>query len=161
VLAAPPEPVIAAVAPRVKVSDLPGWPSSPSSTWPSAWVVALACAAGTLIPATLAVRTDDFGTGQVGFVAITCLIAILASLSLLPLGAGGARPVKGGVFAGWLIAGFVVLETLPWTRNIFNLGMPHKGTIVLTAMGLAIALVVATAATRWRDDTEAATDTVG
>jgi UDP-glucose 4-epimerase len=143
-----------------KVTELPGWPSAPVSTWPSAWIVALACVAGTLIPSILAVRTDDFGTGQVGYVAITCLIAILASLSLLPLGAGGTRPEKGGVIAGWLIAGFVVLETLPWTRNIFNLGMPHRGTIVLTAMGLAIALVVATAATRWRDDQEAATDTV-
>ena len=159
VLAAPPEPAV--VAPVAKVTDLPGWPSAPSSSWPSAWVVALACAAGTLIPSALAFRTDDFGTGQVGFVAITCLIAILAVLSLLPLGAGGARPERGGVFAGWLIAGFVVLETLPWTRNIFNLGMPHRGTIALTAMGVAIALVVATAATRWRDDGEAAADTVG
>jgi UDP-glucose 4-epimerase len=160
VLAAPPEPERAAVAHATKVTDLPGWPSAPASTWPSIWVVALACAAGTLIPSMLAVRTDDFGSGQVGFVAITCLIAILASLSLLPLGAGGARPAKGGAFAGWLIAGFVVLETLPWTRNIFNLGMPHRGTIVLTAMGLAIAIVVATALTRLRDDGEAATDTV-
>ncbi len=159
VLAAPPEPAV--VAPVAKVTDLPGWPSAPSSSWPSAWVVVLACAAGTLIPSALAFRTDDFGTGQVGFVAITCLIAILAVLSLLPLGAGGARPERGGVFAGWLIAGFVVLETLPWTRNIFNLGMPHRGTIALTAMGVAIALVVATAATRWRDDGEAAADTVG
>jgi hypothetical protein len=143
------------------VKELPGWPSTPASTWPSAWIVALACVAGTLIPSTLAVRTDDFGTGQVGYVVISCLIAILASLSLLPLGASGARPRNGGVIASWLIAGFVVLETLPWTRNIFNLGLPHRGTIALTAMGLAIALVVATAATRWRDDEEAATDTVG
>ncbi len=123
-------------------------------------MVALASATGTLIPSVLAFRTDDFGTGQVGYVAITCLIAILATLSLVPLGAGGARPARGGVIAGWLIAGFVVLETLPWTRNILNLGMPHKGTIVLCAMGLAIALVVATAATRWREDEEAAADTV-
>ena len=107
----------------------------------------------------LAFRTDDFGTGQTGYVAVTCLIAILASLSLLPLGAGG-RPARGGVFAGWLLAGYVALETLPWTRNVFNLGMPHKGTIALCAMGLAIALLVATAATRWLDDEEAATDTV-
>jgi UDP-glucose 4-epimerase len=160
VLAAP-EPEPAAVSPIAKVTELSGWPSTPASTWPSAWVVALACAAGTLIPSALAFRTDDFGTGQAGYVAITCLIAILASLSLLPLGSGGTRPANGGVIAGWLIAGFVVLETLPWTRNIFNLGMPHRGTVVLTAMGLAIALVVATAATRWRDDEETAADTVG
>ncbi len=160
VFAAPPEPATPVFAPSVKVTELPGWPSSPPSTWPSAWIVALACAAGTLIPSMLAARTDDFGSGQVGYVAITCLIAILASLSLLPLGAGGVRPARGGVIAGWLIAGFVILETLPWTRNIFNLGMPHRGTILLTAMGLAIALVVATALTRLRDDGEAAADTV-
>jgi UDP-glucose 4-epimerase len=127
------------------------WPGAPASTWPSAWVVVLACAAGTLIPSTLAFRSDDFGTGQAGYVAITCLIAILAALSLLPLGARG-RPAGGGVFAGWLIAGYVVLETLPWTRNIFNLGMPHEGTIALSAMGLAIALVVAAGALRWSGD---------
>ena len=130
------------------------------TSWPRAWVVALACGAGTLIPWTLAFRTDEFGTGQAGYVAVTCLVAILAALSLLPLGAGGRRPAGGGVIAGWLLAGFVALETLPWTRGILNLGVPHKGTIALVAMGLAIALVVATAALRWGEDEEAAADTV-
>ncbi len=158
-LAAAPEPEPAsAPAPVTKVTELPGWPSRAAS-WPSAWIVALALAAGTLIPSTLAFRTDDFGTGQVGYVAITCLIGILAALSLLPLGTRG-RPANGGVIAGWLLAGYVALETLPWTRNIFNLGMPHKGTVALSAMGLAIALVVATAATRWLGDEEPAADTV-
>jgi hypothetical protein len=64
------------------------------------------------------------------------------------------------VIAGWLLAGYVLLETVPWTRHIFHLGMPHKGTIALSAMGLAIALLVATAAIRWRGDEEAAADTV-
>jgi hypothetical protein len=58
------------------------------------------------------------------------------------------------------VAGWVLLETLPWTRHVLHLGMPHKGTIALVAMGLAIALLVATAAMRWRDDEEAATDTI-
>jgi hypothetical protein len=49
---------------------------------------------------------------------------------------------------------------MPWTRHFFNLGMPHKGTIALSAMGIAIALVVAAAALRWRGDEDAATDTV-
>jgi UDP-glucose 4-epimerase len=129
-------------------------------SWPSPWVVALALAAGTLIPSMLAVRSDDFGTGQGGYVAVTTLIAILAALSLLPLGAGGRRPAGGAAVAGWLLAAWVLIETLPWTRHILHLGMPHKGTIALVAMGVAIALLVATAAMRWRGDEEAATDTV-
>jgi UDP-glucose 4-epimerase len=155
------EPVPTAEPAREPASAaLPAWPRPSTPSWPSAWIVALACGAGTLIPWLLASRTDDFGTGQAGYVAITCLIAILAALCVLPLGAGG-RPARGWVFAGWLFAGYVVLETLPWTRNVFNLGMPHKGTIALCAMGLAIALVVATAAIRWFGDEEAVSDTVG
>jgi UDP-glucose 4-epimerase len=151
---------LAAFEPVAATTEVRGWPSAPTPSWPSVWVVALACAVGTLIPSALAMKSDDFGSGQVGYVAITCLIAILATLSVLPLGAG-RRPARGGVIAGWLIAGYVVLETLPWTRNIFNLGMPNRGTIVLSAMGLAIALVVATAASRWLADERAAADTVG
>jgi UDP-glucose 4-epimerase len=158
-----PEPITApaavAASVPVTVKDLPAWPSVATPSFLSPWVVALACGAGTLIPWLLSSRTDDFGTGQSGYVAVTCLIAILAALCVLPLGPGG-RPARGWVFAGWLFAGYVVLETLPWTRNIFNLGMPHRGTILLSAMGLAIALVVATAAVRWQRE-DAAADTVG
>jgi UDP-glucose 4-epimerase len=130
------------------------------SSWPSAWVVALACGAGTLLPSMLAMNSDDFGTGQAGYVTVTCLVVILGALSLLPLGAGGRRPAGGGVIAGWLLAAWVLLETLPWTRHLLNLGVPHRGTVVLVAIGLAIALLVATAAMRRRGEEEAATDTV-
>ena len=71
----------------------------------------------------------------------------------------GVFVLRFTVFAGWLIAGYVLLETLPWTRGILHLGVPHRGTIALCAMGLAIALVVAGAASRWRAEA-AATDTV-
>ena len=148
-----------AVVPVASVKQMPAWPGAPTPSFLSAWVVALASGAGTLIPWLLSSRTDDFGTGQSGYVAVTCLIAILAALCILPIGPGG-RPTRGWVFAGWLFAGWVVLETLPWTRNIFNLGMPHRGTILLCAMGLAIALVIASAAVRLRADDETATDTV-
>ncbi len=155
-----PEPAVEApVMTAVKtIRDMPAWPSAPRPSFLSGWVVALASGAGTLIPWLLASRTDDFGTGQSGYVAITCLIAILAALCILPIGTGG-RPTRGWVFAGWLFAGWLVLETLPWTRDIFNLGMPHRGTIALCVMGLAIALVIATAAVRWQAE-ETAPDTV-
>jgi hypothetical protein len=137
---------------------MPHWPDARVPSWPSAWVVALSAAVGTLIPSALAFRTDDFGTGQTGYVAITCLIAILAAVCVVPLRPGG-RPARGGVFAGWLIVGYALLETLPWTRGVLNLGMPHKGTIALCAMGLAIALLIASVATRWRGE-QAAADTI-
>ena len=153
------EPVeVPAAEPVAAAAALPAWPNRRTPSWPSVWVVAVACAAGTLIPSLLAFRTDDFGTGQVGYVAVTCLIAILAAVCVVPLTPGG-RPARGGVFAGWLVAGYALLETLPWTRGILHLGVPHRGTIALCAMGLAIALVVAGAASRWRAEA-AATDTV-
>ena len=71
-----------------------------------------------------------------------------------------AAPREAGCSPAGFSPAWVVLETLPWTRDIFNLGMPHRGTIALCAMGLAIALVIATAAVRWRADEEAAADTV-
>ena len=44
VLAAQPEPeLVRAVAPVTKVTNLSGWPSTPASSGPSGWVVALAC----------------------------------------------------------------------------------------------------------------------
>jgi hypothetical protein len=147
------------IAPVTKVTELPGWPRRKTSSFLSPWVVALACGAGTLIPWLLASRTDDFGRGQSGYVAVTCLIAILAALCVLPIGAGG-RPARGWVFAGWLIAGWAVLEMMPWSRDMFNLGVPHRGTIELCLMGLTIALVIATAAVRWRADEETAADTI-
>jgi UDP-glucose 4-epimerase len=159
------EPAVAAdTAPAVPAGRstlrLPALREAAAASWPSAWIIALACIAGTTIPSMLAFRSDDFGTGQGGYVAITCLLAILAALSLVPLGPGGRRPAGGGVIAGWLLAGYVLLETMPWTRHFFNLGVPHKGTVALSAIGIAIALVVAAAALRWRGDEEAATDTV-
>jgi UDP-glucose 4-epimerase len=154
-----PEPKPVAEPEPAPAAALSGWPSArKAASLPSAWVVALACAAGTLIPWLLYSRTDDFGSGQTGYVVITCLIAILIALCLLPLGPGG-RPARGGVFALSLIIGYAALESFPWTRDVFNLGMPHRGTIALCAMGLAIALLVATVALRWRAS-EPAADTI-
>ena len=149
---------LAWVAPHHTPAAMPAREPERAPSWPPAWVVALACAAGTLIPSLLAARSDDFGSGQVGYVAITCLIASLAALSLMPLGARG-RPSGGGVLAAWLVAAYALLETLPWTRHLFNLGMPNRGTVALSAIGLTIALIVAAAVAR-RGDREPATDTV-
>ena len=148
-----------AVVPVASVAEMPAWPGAPRPSFLSAWVVALACGAGTLIPWLISSKTDDFGTGQSGYVAVTCLIAILAALCVMPIGPGG-RPARGWVFAGWLVAGWAVLDAIPGSRGVLNLGMPHRGTIALCLMGLTIALVIATAAVRWRRDEQAAADTI-
>jgi UDP-glucose 4-epimerase len=153
-----PEPVPALPAAPPPESRLPAWTGPPTPSWPRARVVALACAAGTLVPSMLAVRSDDFGTGQGSYVAITCLMATLVALSLLPLGARG-RPAGGGLLAGGLLAGYLLLEAMPWTRHLLHLGMPHRGTVALWAIGVSIALVIASAALRWDDEREPAADT--
>jgi UDP-glucose 4-epimerase len=129
-------------------------------TWPDLPVVALACGVGTLIPSMLAARTDDFGTGQVAYVAVTCLILSLAALCLLPL-RSGVRPARGPQLAGWLIAAYVALETLPWPRHALGLGVPQRGTIVLTLIGLAMALAIGSAGVRLTRGREAARDLAG
>jgi UDP-glucose 4-epimerase len=128
--------------------------------WHRAWVAPLACAVGTMLPTALAFRSDDFGTGQGAFVAITCLMMILAVMCLVPLGSAG-RPARGGVIAGWLLATYVALDFVPWTRRFLHLGMPQRGTVVLCAMGVLVALLVAGAATRLFADEDVAADTVG
>ena len=126
----------------------------------NASVVGMACAAGTLIPSLLAVRTDDFGTGQQQQVALTCLIGILAVFCFVPLGPSGRHP-RGGLIAGWLIAAYAALDAVPWTRHFLELGGPHRGTVALFFIGLAIALTLAGAAIRLRRDEDAAPDALG
>lgn len=131
----------------------------PAGSTSGAWVVGLACALGTLIPFLLALRTDEFGTGQAEYVAISCLIAILAAFCFFPLGPSG-RSDRGGMIAGWLIAAYACLQALPWTRHRLELGLPHRGTIALCLIGLSIALALASAAVRLRGG-QAARDPVG
>ncbi len=132
---------------------------APAGSSSDAWVVGLACALGTLIPFLLALRTDEFGTGQAEYVAISCLIAILAAFCFFPLGPSG-RSARGGILAGWLIAAYACLQALPWTRHRLELGLPHRGTIALCLIGLSIALALASAAMRLRGG-QAARDPVG
>jgi UDP-glucose 4-epimerase len=127
--------------------------TSAGALW-SVSVVALACVVGTLIPSLLAIRTDDFGTGQSEQVAITCLIGILSAFCLVPLGPG--RHPKRGRLAGWLVASYVALAALPWTRHPLELGKPNRGTVVLFFIGLALALALAAAAVRLRGEEDTA-----
>ena len=46
-----------------------------------------------------------------------------------------SSPHGGAALAGWLLVAYVLLETVPWTRHFFNLGMPHKGTVALSRDG--------------------------
>ena len=136
---------------------------TPAEAEPSLWsasVVGMACATGTLIPSLLATRTDDFGTGQSQQVALTCLIGILAVFCFVPLGPNGRHP-RGGLIAGWLIAAYAALDAVPWTRHFLELGRPHRGTVALFFIGLAIALTLAGAALRLRRVGDAAPEALG
>ena len=93
------------------IRDMPAWPSAPRPSFLSGWVVALASGAGTLIPWLLASRTDEFGTGQSGYVAITCLIAILAALCILPISPGG-RPTRG-----WRVRGLALRRMASFSKR--------------------------------------------
>jgi UDP-glucose 4-epimerase len=135
-------------------------PAEPEPSLWSASVVGMACAVGTLIPSLLAVRTDDFGTGQELQVALTCLIGILAVFCFVPLGPSGRNP-KGGLIAGWLIAAYAGLDAAPWTRHLLELGKPHRGTVALFFIGVALALTLAGAALRLRRAEDAAPDALG
>jgi UDP-glucose 4-epimerase len=121
-------------------------------------MIGLAAAVGTLIPSMLAMRTDDFGTGQTEQVALMCLIGILAAFCLVPV---GGRPARGGVVAAWLVALYAALEAVPWTRHLLELGKPQRGTVALFFIGLALALTMAMAMLRLRKDEDAAPDVVG
>jgi UDP-glucose 4-epimerase len=123
-------------------------------------VIVMACTVGTLIPSMLALRTDDFGTGQAEEVALMCLIGILAAFCLIPVGRG-ARPARGGVIAAWLIASFAALHAMPWTRHLLELDEPQRGTVALFFIGLALALAMAGGIGRLRTDEDATPDAVG
>ncbi len=139
---APSDPPAPAEAPAAAMATAPAAAPEPdrpraSERFPIA-TRAAAVGFGILLAEMLAFLTDDFGTGQKMTLLFVALIAIVAALS--------SRRARTGAFAWGLLGLYSALLVLPWTRHALHLGIPGLGTLVLGAMGAAIAFAVAYAA---------------
>jgi UDP-glucose 4-epimerase len=128
-------------------------------TLSGAAVAGLACVVGIMLPLLLATRSDDFGQGQIHTIIATTLVGMLAGLAVLP--AYGVRVARTGLVAAWSLVAFLALVLFPVTRHALELGRPHAGTILLTAIGAATAMAVAVGVDRLRDYREPAPERVG
>ncbi len=117
-------------------------------------LIAAVCAMGTLIAWGLAIRFDI----QEHTVALTTLFAIPVLFCLVP---NRLLPRTKAVFATgcWILAIYLVLLVLPWTRHALGFGLPHIKALLLTAVGVGMATVVAVSVNRLRpEETEAVPD---
>jgi UDP-glucose 4-epimerase len=105
-------------------------------------------------------RMDEFDTAQADAVGVTTLFASVICLLLLSL----SNAAIGGVLRqralviGWLVIGYVSLLTVPWPIARPPIAVPEIQTLLFSAIGTGAALAVVTAATRWRDASEPASD---
>ena len=123
-------------------------------TLSGAAVAGLACLVGLMLPLLLALRTDDFGQGQIHTIIATTLVGMLAGLALLP--AYGIRVARTGLLAAWTLVALLAFALFPVTRHALELGRPHAGTLLLTAIGAGTAMAVAVGVDRVREYREPA-----
>lgn len=143
--AAPPEEAPASLEPAsLDTADVmrPAWGDSrprAGERFPIvSWAVAMAL--GTSLAASLALATDDFGTGQAVTVIFVSMIAIAAALS-------SWRPWSGAIAWG-VAATYIVLLIVPATHHGLGLAIPHVGTFALAALAAATGLGVVAASDR-------------
>jgi UDP-glucose 4-epimerase len=115
-------------------------------------ITAFASAVGTVIPFLLAHRMDEFNPAQADAVGVTTLFGILACLSIWEA-VGTGNVFKSGRVVAWLVIGYVALLTVPWPIATPPLALPEIQTLVMSAIGTAMALAVVTAANRLREAT--------
>jgi UDP-glucose 4-epimerase len=128
-----------------------GWPAGVFGDGPT---VAFACAIATLITYVIALRTRSLDDAQTHAVGLTTVVWTLGGLMLLQT--ASVRRLRMGVtWALWLLALYVGLMTLHWTKQKFELALPGVHTLVLSGFGLLIALAVAWGITRWRRESTA------
>ncbi|MDX6661901.1 MAG: UDP-glucose 4-epimerase [Solirubrobacterales bacterium] len=111
-------------------------------------VPALACAVGTLVPYTIALRVEGLTQAQQHSIAFTTPMAILV---LLCLGVPGAvRSVRSVVAASMLAVLYTALIAMPWSRATLDLARPHEAASVLIVLGVVAAMGVALSGQRLR-----------
>jgi UDP-glucose 4-epimerase len=123
---------------------------SPAESAVGVAIGSLCALVGTAIAYLLAAR---FGLPDVQLhaVAMTSLAASLIAMSLSPL-----SPLRGRDLTVAIVVGlaYVALLAIPWTRHTLSLNAPHLGSVLISALGAAIAMSTFTAARRWRADSE-------
>jgi UDP-glucose 4-epimerase len=128
-----------------------GWPSGVFGDGPT---VAFACAIATVIAYFIALRTRSLDDAQTHAVGLTTVVCTLGGLMLLQ--SASVRRMRMGItWALWLVALYVGLMTLHWTKQKFELAVPGVHTLVLSGFGVLIALAVAWGITRWRRESTA------
>jgi UDP-glucose 4-epimerase len=128
-----------------------GWPAGVFGDGPT---VAFACAVATLIAYIIALRTRSLDDAQTHAVGLTTIVWTLGGLMLLQT--ASVRRLRMGVtWALWLVALYVGLISLHWTKQKFELATPGVHTLILSGFGLFIALAVAWGITRWRRESTA------
>ncbi len=131
----------------------------PSLAWPSGVfgdgpTVGFACAIATLITYVIALRTRSLDDAQTHAVGLTTIVWTLGGLMLLQT--ASVRRLRMGVtWALWLVALYVGLMTLHWSKQKFELAVPGVHTLILSGFGMLIALAVAWGITRWRRESAA------
>jgi UDP-glucose 4-epimerase len=123
-----------------------GWPAGVFGDGPT---VAFACAIATLITYVIALRTRSLDDAQTHAVGLTTIVWTLGGLMLLQT--ASVRRLRMGItWALWLVALYVGLMTLHWSKQKFELATPGIHTLILSGFGMLIALAVAWGITRWR-----------
>jgi UDP-glucose 4-epimerase len=105
-------------------------------------------------------RMDEFDRAQADTVGVTTLFASVVCLLLLSLSSAAIGRVlrQRTLVIGWLVIGYVSLLTVPWPIATPPIAVPEIQTLLFSAMGTGAALGLVTAATRWRDASEPASD---
>jgi UDP-glucose 4-epimerase len=128
-----------------------GWPAGAFGDGPT---VAFACAVATLIAYVIALRTRSLDDAQTHAVGLTTIVWTLGGLMLLQT--ASVRRLRMGITCAlWLVALYVGLMSLHWTKQEFELATPGIHTLILSGFGLLIALAVAWGITRWRRESTA------
>jgi UDP-glucose 4-epimerase len=136
--------------PRSWVGRL-GWPAGVFGDGPT---VAFACAIATVITYLIALRLRSLDEPQTHAVGLTTVVCTLSGLMLLQ--AASVRRLRMGItWVLWLVALYVGLMTLHWTKQRFELALPGIHTLILSGFGALIALAVAWGITRWRRESAA------
>jgi hypothetical protein len=150
-------PAVPAPAPTVAAPPAAAGSPVPQRLFASIPLIIFAFVIGSLLPYLLALRLDEFNTSQAHSVAVTTLFAILVCISIGQ--SALTRNTRLGVrLVGWLVIGYVFLLTVPWPEERPLVVVPEIQTLVMSALGAAMALGVVSAASRLREPEAAAPD---